>query len=117
MQRFEKFIENILHVKSKKRWVLLITLGAFLAALGMFPMKIVLAKMLPGKSTNTFSLYIDLPNGSSYRENQKVNQCVVDLLQQEKDVENIEVFSGMGSPLDYAGLVKGSGYKTGEHLS
>lgn len=117
MQRFEKFIENILHVKSKKRWVLLITLGAFLAALGMFPIKIVLAKMLPGKSTNTFSLYIDLPNGSSYRENQKVNQCVVDLLQQEKDVENIELFSGMGSPLDYAGLVKGSGYKMGEHLS
>ena len=91
MQRFEKFIETILHVKSKKRWVLLITLGAFLAALAMFPTKIVLAKMLPGKSTNTFSLYIDLPNGSSYRENQKVNQCVVGILQQEKDVENIEI--------------------------
>lgn len=117
MQRFEKFIETVLHVKSKKRWVLLITLGAFLAALAMFPTKIVLAKMLPGKSTNTFSLYIDLPNGSSYRENQKVNQCVVGLLQQEKDVENIEIFSGMGSPLDYAGLVKGSGFKSGEHLS
>ena len=117
MQRFEHFIEGILQKPSKKRWVLWITLAAFLASIAMFPSKIVLAKMLPGKSTNTFSIYVDLPNGSSYYENQKVNYCVVSLLQKEREIQDIEVFSGMGSPLDYAGLVKGSGFKMGEHLS
>lgn len=117
MQRFEHFIEGILQKPSKKRWVLWITLAAFLASIAMFPSKIVLAKMLPGKSTNTFSIYVDLPNGSSYYENQKVNHCVVSLLQKEREIQDIEVFSGMGSPLDYAGLVKGSGFKMGEHLS
>lgn len=117
MQRFEYFIEGILQNSAKKRLVLFVTLCAFLASIAMFPTKIVLAKMLPSKSTNTFSIYVDLPNGSSYLENQTVNQCVVKLLQKEKEVEDIEVYSGMGSPLDYAGLVKGSGFKVGEHLS
>lgn len=117
MQKFEQFIHSILVNERKKKLVLLFTLLAFLAAVMMFPTKIVLAKMLPGKSTNTFSIYIDLPNGSSYQETNAVNACVVGILQKEKEVENIEVFNGMGSPLDYAGLVKGSGLKSGEYVS
>lgn len=117
MQKFEQFIHSILVEERKQKLVLLFTLLAFFAAVMMFPTKIVLAKMLPGKSTNTFSIYIDLPNGSSYQETNAVNACVVGILQQEKKIQNIEVFNGMGSPLDYAGLVKGSGLKSGEYVS
>lgn len=117
MHRLEHFVYDIVSSTRKKNIVLLITLLAFIGAVLMFPTKIVLAKMLPGKSTNTFSIYVDLPNGSSYVQNQKVNQCIVSLLQREKEIQNIELFSGMGSPLDYAGLVKGSGFKSGEHVS
>jgi len=117
MQKFEQFVHSLLLEKRKKKMVLLFTLVAFIMAVLMFPTKIVLAKMLPSKSANTFSIYVDLPNGSSYQETNHVNACVVGILQKEKEVQNIEVFNGMGSPLDYAGLVKGSGLKSGEHLS
>lgn len=117
MEKFEQFIYAILMSPSKKKLVLVITLLAFIASLFMFPTHMVLAKMLPGKSTDTFSIYIDLPNGSSAVETKKVNACVVNILQKEKEIQNIEIFSGMGSPLDYAGLVKGSGFKMGEHVS
>ncbi len=117
MEKFEQFIYAILMSPSKQKLVLLITLVAFIASLFMFPTHMVLAKMLPGKSTDTFSIYIDLPNGSSAVETKKVNACVVSILQKEKEIQNIEIFSGMGSPLDYAGLVKGSGFKMGEHVS
>ena len=117
MTKIEHFIYSVLMAPSKKWLVLLITLVAFIASLLMFPTKFVLAKMLPGKSSTTFSIYIDLPNGSSHIQTNNVNTCVVSLLQQEKEVQNIEVFSGMGSPMDYAGLVKGSGFKMGEHVS
>lgn len=117
MLRLGNFIESVLHSSRKKKMVLVGTLLAFLASLWMFPSALVLAKMLPGKSANTFSIYVDLPNGSSYYESQKVNQCVAQVLQKEKEVISIEIFTGMGSPLDYAGLVKGSGFKRGEHLS
>jgi multidrug efflux pump subunit AcrB len=117
MQRFEQFIHGILLDTRKKRLVLLFTLLAFIASVMTFPTKIVLAKMLPGKSTNTFSIYVDLPNGSSYLQTKQLNQCIVSILQKEKEIKDIEVFNGMGSPLDYAGLVKGSGFKNGEFVS
>ena len=117
MEKFERFVYSLLVEERKKKLVLLFTFIAFVLAVLMFPSKIVLAKMLPGKSTNTFSIYVDLPNGSSYQETNSINQCVVTILQKEKEIRNIEVFNGMGSPLDYAGLVKGSGLKNGEHLS
>jgi multidrug efflux pump subunit AcrB len=83
----------------------------------MFPTKLVLAKMLPGKSANTYSIYVDLPKGSSYLETSKVTTCIVNILKKESEVENIEIFSGMGAPLDYAGLVKGSALKRGENVA
>ena len=117
MQKFEQFVHALLLEERKKKLVLLLTLVAFVLAVLMFPTKIVLAKMLPSKSTNTFSIYVDLPNGSSYQETNHVNACIMGILQKEKEIQNIEVFNGMGSPLDYAGLAKGSGLKSGEHVS
>jgi len=117
MNKFEFFIYSILESKFKKFLVVFITLLAFLGSLMMFPSKLVLAKMLPGKSANTYSVYVDLPNGSSYTETSKVTTCIVEVLQKENEVNNIEVFSGMGAPLDYAGLVKGSAFKQGENVA
>lgn len=117
MHKFEAFIYSILNSKFKKFLVLFITLLAFLGTLMMFPTKLVLAKMLPGKSANTYSIYVDLPNGSSHSETSKVTTCIVDILKLENEVENIEIFSGMGAPLDYAGLVKGSAFKSGENVA
>ncbi len=117
MNKFEEIIYSILNSKFKKFLVLFIIFLAFIGSLMMFPSKLVQAKMLPGKSANTYSIYVDLPNGSSYIETSKVTRCIVKLLQKEKEVENIEIFSGMGAPLDYAGLVKGSAFKSGENIA
>ena len=117
MHKFEEIIYSILDSKFKKFLVLFITFLAFIGSLLMFPTNLVLAKMLPGKSANTYSVYVDLPNGSSYYETSKVTKCIVNILQGESEVENIEIFSGMGAPLDYAGLVKGSAFKRGENIA
>lgn len=117
MKRFEAFIYEVLSSPYKKRMVLIVTFLAFLVSLFMFPAGWVLAKMLPGKSTNTFSIYVDLPNGSSFTQTKTLNQCIFEILKQEKEVQDVQIFSGLGSPLDYAGLVKGSGFKSGEHVS
>jgi multidrug efflux pump subunit AcrB len=114
---FENFVYNILNSKTKKLLVIFITLGFLVGSIMMFPTKIVLAKMLPGKSTNTFSVYVDTPSGSSIEQTKKVASCVTDILQKEPEVTDIEIFLGQGAPLDYAGLVKGSGMKMGEQYS
>ncbi|WP_295419555.1 efflux RND transporter permease subunit [Sulfurovum sp.] len=117
MKGLQKFVYGILDSKKKKTLVIVLTAVAFFASLLMFPSKLVLAKMLPGKSDNTFSVYVDTPTGSSIEQTNRVSQCVIDILKEEKEVMNLELFLGQGIPLDYAGLVKGASMKRTENVS
>ena len=117
MKWLENFIFNV-NGSNFKRWmVIILTFVALGATIMMLPTKLVLARMLPGKSANTFSIYVDAPSGSSIEETQKITSCVVDVLKKEDEVTDIETFMGQGSPLDYAGLVKGSTLKQGENVA
>ena len=80
-------------------------------AVMMLPTELVLAKMLPGKSANTFTIYVDTATNASIKETKSVTTCIVDYLKHEKEVTDMEVFLAQGAPLDYAGLVKGSAFK------
>ncbi len=118
MKIYERFIHAILDNRFLKFIVILVTLVSLGVSVWMIaPSEIVLAKMLPGKSANTYSVYIDLPTGSSIEETKKVGECVLDILKNEKEVTDIESFYGEGAPLDYAGLVKGSGFKNSENVA
>ncbi len=117
MKRFENFVYAILDRKSNKTLVILLTLLALLGSIAMLPTKVVKAKMLPGKSDNTFSIYIDTPTGSSKEQTYTVGRCVVEHLKDEPNILNMEIYAGMGIPLDYAGLVKGSGMKNSENVA
>ena len=102
MKKFEDLIFWILNSKFRKNMVILLTILAFFASLLMFPTGGVLARMLPGKSATTFSIYVDTPTGSSMTQTKKVTQCVVDTLRGEKEILDISIFYGQGIPLDYA---------------
>ena len=115
--KFEKLIYNGLQSKFKKNLILLGSLVLFVLTMFMLPTEMVLAKMLPGKNNDTFNIYIDLPEGSSIQQTQAVSECVVGYVQKEQEVLDTEVFLGMGSPLDFAGLIKGSQFKNAENLA
>lgn len=117
MKRLEDFIYWILKSKHRKRMVILLTIAAFFVSLLMFPLGGVLARMLPGKSANTYSIYIDAPTGSSVQETRKVADCVSNILRDEKEILDMSIFYGQGIPLDYAGLVKGSLMKNTENVA
>ncbi|MRI58386.1 MAG: AcrB/AcrD/AcrF family protein [Epsilonproteobacteria bacterium] len=117
MKKFEQFIYRILDSRPKKILVIVLVLASLAASVMMIPTKVVWVKMLPGKSANTFSVYIDLPTGSSIEQTKMVAQCVLDILKEEKEITDIETYLGMGAPLDYAGLVKGSAFKNSENVA
>jgi len=113
----EKLVYSIVGSGFKRWMVILLTIVALVLSIMMLPSKLVLARMLPGKSANTFSVYVDTPTGSSMGETRAAVNCVVDILKQESEVTDMQTFLGQGSPLDYAGLVKGSSMKQGENLA
>jgi len=107
----EEYIYKIATSKAKQRKIGFIILGSVIFSLMMIPTGIVLAKMLPGKSANTFSIYVDTATNSTITQTKEVVECVVSEFRKEKEVLNMEMFLGQGAPLDYAGLVKGSAFK------
>ncbi len=106
------FIYNIVSSKKNRRMVGFIVLFLLVFAVAMIPTKLVLAKMLPGKSANTFSIYVDTATNSTVKHTKEVVACVSKILQKEENIKNMEMFIGQGAPLDYAGLVKGSEFKS-----
>ncbi len=117
MKKFENFVHSIIKSRVKKTLVIILTAVAFFASLLMFPTKLVLAKMLPGKSDNTYSIYVDAPTASSIEQTKKVTSCITNILKKEKEIKNISLFYGQGIPLDYAGLVKGASMKRTENVA
>ncbi|CAA6817904.1 MAG: Acriflavin resistance protein [uncultured Sulfurovum sp.] len=107
----EKFVYSIISKRRNQWLVTLIVIFSMLGAIMMLPNKLVLAKMLPGKSANTFSIYIDTATNASIIETQKVSTCVQKQMMKEKEVLNMSINLAQGAPLDYAGLVKGSAFK------
>ena len=108
----EEYIYKIASSKKEQRKIGFIVLGLLILSVLMIPTKIVLAKMLPGKSANTFTVYVDTATNSTINQTKDVVECVVDVFKHEEEVQNIEMFLGQGAPLDYAGLVKGSAFKS-----
>ncbi len=111
------FVTWSIKSKTNKAIVLLMTLFSFLLAVYLLPLQVVKAKMLPGKDSNTFNIYVDLNSGSSIAQTKKVTDKIVSVLQKEKEILDIEVFLGTPSALDFAGLVKGSALKSGENFA
>jgi multidrug efflux pump subunit AcrB len=107
----EEYIYKIASDRKEQRKIGFIVLGLLIFSLMMIPTRIVLAKMLPGKSADTFSIYVDTATNSTINQTKEVVECVAHELKKEKEILNMEMFLGQGAPLDYAGLVKGSGFK------
>lgn len=111
MMKLEKFIYNILENPSKSIVVYAITLGLFILSILTFPTEITKAKMLPSKDSDTFSVYVDLKDGSSTKQTKEVTSCISKILINKELVTNVSVFIREGQPLDFAALVKQSALK------
>ena len=112
--KLEKFIFDILESPKKSFLVYFITFILFVLSIMAFPTQIIKAKMLPSKNSDTFSIYVDLKDGSSTYQTKEVTQCIVKNLQKEQNIINISTFIKEGQPLDFAALVKQSALKDKE---
>jgi multidrug efflux pump subunit AcrB len=84
-KKFENYLVDTLNSPAKKKKILWATLFAFIFAVALIPTKLVLAKMLPGKNNDTYTVYLDLANGSSIEQTRHVSECVVNVLQKEPE--------------------------------
>ena len=89
--KLEKFIYDILQSPKKSFLVYLITFILFVLSIATFPTQIIKAKMLPSKDSDTFSIYLDLKDGSSINQTKEVTNCIASNLQKNENITNISI--------------------------
>jgi len=65
-------------------------------------------RMLPKGNQNTFNITIDLPEGSTLENTDRVARDIGDLLRQHPMVKDYEAFVGRGGPIDFNGMLRGA---------
>ena len=88
----ENFVYKIISSKRNKWIVTFLVILSMAGAVMMIPSGMVLARMLPGKSANTFTIYVDTATNASIVETKRVTTCIVNTLKKEKEITDMEVF-------------------------
>lgn len=90
--------------------LILLLISLALPATGTVPFR-----MLPKADKEQFSVYLDLPQGTDVSRTETVSRAVSEDLLSDRSVEYIARFVGESQVIDFNGLFKGSGARTGEH--
>lgn len=74
-------------------------------------------KMLPKGNQNTFNITLDLPEGSTLEETDRIAREVGNILRQHPMVKDYETFVGRGGPIDFNGILRGAAlFREAPHL-
>lgn len=74
-------------------------------------------KMLPKGNQNTFNITIDLPEGSTMEETDRVAREIGTILRQHEMVKDYETFVGQAGPIDFNGILRGAAlFREAPHL-
>ena len=63
-------------------------------------------KMLPFDNKSEFQVIVDMPNGTTLEQTQRVVQLLGEETQQQREVVNIQTYAGTASPYNFNGLVR-----------
>ncbi|MDO8703773.1 MAG: efflux RND transporter permease subunit [Sulfuricaulis sp.] len=106
----------IADAKARRRFFIGIG-GVMLLVLLMPVFNLVLFQMLPKNNTNTFNITIDMPEGTSLEETDRVTRLVGDIVRRHPQVETYETTVGEAGVTDFNGLLRGAGLKLGPQVA
>jgi multidrug efflux pump subunit AcrB len=98
-------------------WVFLIVVGLLtLGSLAFFYTKDVTVKLLPFDNKSELSVMIDLPEGASVEETDRVAQTVARVATGMAEVRSVQTHAGTAAPFNFNGLVRHSYYRGEPHM-
>lgn len=88
-------------------WVFLVIVGiATMASLSLFATKAVPVKLLPFDNKSEIQVIVDLPEGASVEDTERVLFALADVIGEIEEVETIQAYAGTAAPFNFNGLVR-----------
>jgi multidrug efflux pump subunit AcrB len=92
-----------------RSWAFLLLVGALtLGSLALFYTKDVTVKLLPFDNKSELSVTIDLPEGSSVEDTDRIAQSVAHIVLDMPEVVSVQTHAGTAAPFNFNGLVRHS---------
>ena len=113
----ESCVHRLLQSGMKKKLALLVILLALASSVWLVTSELVKVKLLPNQFADQFTIYVDLPEGSSVYETKEVTGCVLKQFKQEDAVTDMSVFYGESAPVDFSAMIKGRLFEEGDHVA
>jgi len=103
---YRRVMGNLLH-RPLFRWsfvsgVLILLVGSC----ALFYTGFVKVKMLPFDNKSEFQVIVDMPNGTTLEQTERVVQLLGEATQKQPEVVNIQTYAGTASPYNFNGLVR-----------
>ncbi|MBI4664867.1 MAG: efflux RND transporter permease subunit [Nitrospinae bacterium] len=116
-KKYREIMLPLLTDYRKRMKFLTIVLVAFFVAIAMPMVQLVKFRMLPKANKNTFLVTIDMPNGTVHEKSDELARAVGAYLAKVPEVTDYETFVGVGSVIDFNGLLRGSSFRNQEHFA
>jgi multidrug efflux pump subunit AcrB len=103
---YRRVMRGLLH-RPLLRWsflggVIVLLLGS----VSLFYLGFVKVKMLPFDNKSEFQVIVDMPNGTTLEETERVAELLALETQKQPEVINVETYAGAASPYNFNGLVR-----------
>ncbi|MEW6349749.1 MAG: efflux RND transporter permease subunit [Thermodesulfobacteriota bacterium] len=103
---YKKAITPFLESRKKSYFFLGGVALALLASTMLVVVKLVPVKMLPFDNKNEFLVLVDMPEGTSLEETDRVTRDLERYLTTVNEVRDLESYVGIASPMDFNGMVR-----------
>ncbi len=77
-----------------------------LASVSLFYIGFVKVKMLPFDNKSEFQVIVDMPNGTTLEETERVTKLLAEATEKQREVINVQTYAGTASPYNFNGLVR-----------
>jgi multidrug efflux pump subunit AcrB len=89
------------------RWMFLVTVALLLlGSVGLVLVGKVEVKMLPFDNKSEFQVIIDAPEGTTLESTSRMAMEMADVIRQEPEVRDIQIYAGTAAPFNFNGLVR-----------
>ena len=114
---YRRVMGNLLH-RPALRWSFVGgVVVLLLASCALFYTGFVKVKMLPFDNKSEFQVIIDMPNGTTLEQTERVAQLLGEETQKQREVVNTQTYAGTASPYNFNGLVRHYYMRSGPNVA
>jgi multidrug efflux pump subunit AcrB len=103
---YRKVMGALLRVGKLRNAFLAGVVVLLLGAMALVAIKFVRVKMLPFDNKSEFQLVVDMPEGTTLEQTDRVTQELADVIREEPEVRDYQTYVGTSGPYNFNGLVR-----------